>query len=51
MDERPFALFRLGFVAVGQIGRHARQQPHPIDERDAALRLALNLLPMVDRFL
>ena len=36
---------------VGQIGGHAGQQPHPLDERKPVLGLLLDLLPMVERLL
>ena len=50
MDERPLALL-IVVGLFGEIGGHARQQPHPVDERQPAVGLFLDLFPMVERFL
>ena len=50
MNERPLAVFLVASL-LGQIGRNARQQSHSLQERNPLLRLLLDLLPMIERFL
>ena len=50
MHERPLPIAVVARV-VGQVGRHARQQTHPFQERDALARLLLDFLPMIERLL